>query len=268
MSETNRQSLTVTEALTRFHDRYAGGSGVVFGNALRSDGRSTYAALAAHAGGAVLDLACGDGSLTAAVLARGIPTVTGLDQNRTELAQARARFPELAFVEGDARDLPFPDGAFDTVLCHMALMLIPDGDRVAAEVRRVLRPGGGFAGVVGDGLDTTNPVVPALMPAINTVVAEAGLHIDYPGERWTDAEVAGRFPGWAATSEVAVLEQHVPLERFAHFVTLHYYGVGLLDGAFADHARELALEVGRAHAVDGRVRWTTRTRAFSLRAPA
>lgn len=45
-------------------------------------------------------------------------------------------------VIGDARDLAFGDGAFDTVLCAMAQSTIPGQRRALAEMRRVLRPGG------------------------------------------------------------------------------------------------------------------------------
>lgn len=53
--------------------------------------------------------------------------------------------------QGRAQDLPFADDSFDACVSHMALMLMSDVEDVAAEVARVLRPGGVLACVVGGG---------------------------------------------------------------------------------------------------------------------
>ncbi|MGW9347445.1 class I SAM-dependent methyltransferase [Nocardiopsis flavescens] len=72
--------------------------------------------------------------------------LTGLDLSPAMLALARRRAAALGravtLVEGDAQDLPFADGDFDTVLCALALCTIPDQRRALAEMYRVLRPGG------------------------------------------------------------------------------------------------------------------------------
>jgi len=44
--------------------------------------------------------------------------------------------------QADAMQLPFPDGAFDTVVCQFGVMFFPDKARAFAEARRVLAPGG------------------------------------------------------------------------------------------------------------------------------
>lgn len=257
----------MADALTRFHNRYAGASHEVFGRATRDDGRSSYAWLADHAPpGRILDLACGDGALAEQVVVRG-RAVEGLDRNAAELACARERLPGVALHEGDARDLPFPDGSFDGVLSHMALMLIPDGDRVAAEIRRVCQPGGTVAGVVGDGLDRENPLVMDVMPAMHTVLDEADLRIDYPHERWTVEDLARRFPGAAIAEERFRIEQAVPLESFDRFLGLHFYGFGLLEGAFRETADAIARDIGARHAVDGAVRWSGLVRGFTAVLP-
>jgi len=46
-----------------------------------------------------------------------------------------------------AESLPFPDGSFDVVTCNHTLYHVPDRDRALAELARVLRPGGRFAGI-------------------------------------------------------------------------------------------------------------------------
>ncbi|MEJ8281597.1 class I SAM-dependent methyltransferase [Pseudonocardia spirodelae] len=51
---------------------------------------------------------------------------------------------------GDGAALPFPDGAFDAVVCFTMLHHVPtpgEQDRLFAEATRVLRPGGTFAGI-------------------------------------------------------------------------------------------------------------------------
>jgi len=48
-------------------------------------------------------------------------------------------------VNGDALDLPFPDGAFDRIVCSEVLEHIWDDERAISEIVRVLRPGGRFA---------------------------------------------------------------------------------------------------------------------------
>ncbi|WP_306369490.1 class I SAM-dependent methyltransferase [Nocardiopsis sp. CC223A] len=72
--------------------------------------------------------------------------LTGLDLSPRMLAAARRRASALGrpvtLVEGDAQDMPFDDGGFDTVLCALALCAIPDQRRALEEMHRVLRPGG------------------------------------------------------------------------------------------------------------------------------
>jgi SAM-dependent methyltransferase len=239
----------------------------VFGRARRPDGRSSYAWLADQApSGAVLDLACGDGPLLALLIERGAHP-EGLDRSAAELSHAARRVPGARLHEADAHSLPFPDGSFDAVLSHMALMLIPDGDQVAREIVRVSKRGAVFAGVVGAGVDRDSALVGELMPAIHTVLEEAGLAIDYPSERWSDADLARRLPGATVQSETFVVSQRVELHDFPRFIGLHYYGVGLLEEPFRAQADAISHTIGMRHAVDGAVRWTTAMRGFRAELP-
>jgi SAM-dependent methyltransferase len=72
--------------------------------------------------------------------------LTGLDLTPETLAVAEARAKEIgrrvALMEGDAHDLPFADGAFDTVVCTYSLCSVPDVPRAISEMKRVLKPGG------------------------------------------------------------------------------------------------------------------------------
>jgi len=95
--------------------------------------------LAAQAGDSLLDVGCGTGWFTRRAAADGF-NATGLDPNPDWLNFARAHSdPELKWVEGDARELPFEDAHFDHVLSIAALCFV-DGERQAvAECVRVAR---------------------------------------------------------------------------------------------------------------------------------
>jgi len=101
------------------------------------------------AGQVVLSLACGQGQ-DARLLARLGARVTGIDVSTEMLRYAReheAASPRgIAYLRGDAQDLAaLADESFDGVLCHMALMDIPELTPTIRSVARVLRPGGWFA---------------------------------------------------------------------------------------------------------------------------
>ncbi|HEX9410774.1 MAG TPA: class I SAM-dependent methyltransferase [Actinomycetota bacterium] len=70
----------------------------------------------------------------------------GLDLSPEMLALAETRAKEMGrtigLTEGDAQDLPFADGSFDTVVCTYALCSVPDDARAISEMHRVLKPGG------------------------------------------------------------------------------------------------------------------------------
>lgn len=124
--------------LADFHAEQPGITEDVLGRA-RNDGDTPYGWLAEEvpAGARVLDLACGNGALRPRLDPR---RYLGVDNVAAELAAARRRgVPEV--VRADATRLPLPDGSVDTVVCSMALMLLPL-EATLREIRRVLSPGG------------------------------------------------------------------------------------------------------------------------------
>jgi SAM-dependent methyltransferase len=64
------------------------------------------------------------------------------DLSRGMLVEARQRVPTAQVAVADAQALPFPSAAFDRVTANHMLYHVPDMDRAAAELRRVLRPDG------------------------------------------------------------------------------------------------------------------------------
>lgn len=106
------------------------------------------------AGGKVLDLASGAGepALSAARRAGGDGFVIGTDLVPAMLTGAVRRAagvsPHPAFAAADMTALPFPDAAFDAVICRFGIMFVPDALGALSEVRRVLKPGGRAAFMV------------------------------------------------------------------------------------------------------------------------
>jgi SAM-dependent methyltransferase len=93
----------------------------------------------------ILDVGCGDGTLTHKIIERGA-TVVGVD-NSPELA-AVARAVGLDVRIGDAAEMAF-DAEFDAAFSNAALPWMPEKARVAAAIFRALKPGGRFAGEMG-----------------------------------------------------------------------------------------------------------------------
>jgi ubiquinone/menaquinone biosynthesis C-methylase UbiE len=95
----------------------------------------------------VLEVSCGHGG-GAAYLARALQPrrYTALDLNASGIrfCQSRHRIDGLAFVQGDAENLPFEPDTFDAVINVEASHCYPKFPRFLAEVARVLRPGGHF----------------------------------------------------------------------------------------------------------------------------
>jgi demethylmenaquinone methyltransferase/2-methoxy-6-polyprenyl-1,4-benzoquinol methylase len=95
----------------------------------------------------VLDLCCGTGDMTAALMrlrpAQG-EAVTGLDFSAEMLGRARVKYAEAnaEWVEGDAMRLPYPDASFDLVTAAFGFRNLSNYADGLAEIARVLRPGG------------------------------------------------------------------------------------------------------------------------------
>jgi len=107
-------------------------------------------------GHSVLDVACGTGVVAraAADLVGDNGRVVGVDLNQAMLTVAERLRPDVEWRQGDVAALPFPDGAFDVVVCQAALMFFPDVGQALRELARVTTSGGTIGVQVFASLDS------------------------------------------------------------------------------------------------------------------
>jgi len=124
---------------------WASGDYGTIGTTLQIVGESLCEAVDLRAGAKVLDVAAGNGNSSLAA-ARRWADVTSTDYVPGLLDQGRRRAEAdrlpIAFQEADVEALPFADGTFDVVLSSFGVMFTPNHARAAAEMLRVVRPGG------------------------------------------------------------------------------------------------------------------------------
>lgn len=140
-------------------------------------------------GQAVLDVACGPGTVTRRAARRVGPegNVTGCDLSPAMLSLARAKDPNDAsapidYVECPADALAVPDDSFDVVTCQQGLQFFPDRAAALAEMRRALRPGGRVGIAVWCAIEDCPPffaLANALRQVLGSDVADA-----YEGGPW------------------------------------------------------------------------------------
>lgn len=123
-------------------------------------GRPVVELLAPAAGERILDLGCGDGVLTAAIVETGAEVV-GVDSSPGMVAAAHKRGIDARLA--DAYELPF-DAEFDAVFSNAALHWMTQPGEVVRGVARALRPGGRFVGEFG-GHGNVAAIVTALVAA-------------------------------------------------------------------------------------------------------
>ena len=131
--------------------------------------RSTARQIVAEDPRVVLDLACGTGDLSFAVMQEAMSpcTVLGADFSRPMLSLAlekHARLPEhrfpIRFMQANVLALPLPDASVDVVTNAFLLRNLVDLDVFFGECYRVLRPGGRFVS-----LEITHPPLPGFRSA-------------------------------------------------------------------------------------------------------
>jgi len=132
--------------------------------------------LAPRPGERILDVGCGEGTLTEQIVARGA-TVVGIDASQDMIDAARMRGLDVRLL--NAETLPF-ENEFDAVFSNAALHWVRDHDALLDGVARALRRGGRFVAEFGG-----RGNIAAIEAAIKTVLARRhlppGTRRYYPG---------------------------------------------------------------------------------------
>lgn len=117
-------------------------------------------ALDLQPGQQILDVAAGIGTTALLLAVERDVDVLGIDLGDTQVARARTRASDAGlsdrarFELGDAERLPVDDDVYDAVVCECAFCTFPDKATAAAELARVIRPGG-QVGITDIWLDPT-----------------------------------------------------------------------------------------------------------------
>ena len=172
MTTINLESAPLVDALTeRSRATWTSGDfGRIAAGYVRGAGEFI-ARLELGVGDRVLDVACGTGNL-AIPAARTGATVTGVDIAPNLVAQAKARAAAeslaISFDVGNAEELPYESGRFDTSVTMFGAMFAARPERAASELLRVTRSGGRVAmanwtptGFIGQMLKATVAYAPA-----------------------------------------------------------------------------------------------------------
>lgn len=112
--------------------------------------------LAVRPGAQWLDIGCGTGALTAAIIDHAAPaSVQAVDPSLAYVLHARrgVRDRRATFVVADARRLPQPTGSVDAVVSALVLNFVPEPELALAEMARVARQAGTVAAYVWDYAD-------------------------------------------------------------------------------------------------------------------
>ena len=104
--------------------------------------------------GRALDVGCGTGALSQALIDQNARHVIGIDPSAAYVAHATTRTrrdgARVSFLVADATALPFAAETFDALVCGLVLNFVPQPLAAVREMRRVVRNGGVVAGYVWD----------------------------------------------------------------------------------------------------------------------
>ncbi len=112
--------------------------------------------LGVPAGKRWVDVGCGTGALSQAILKAASPgEVKGIDRSEgyTAYAKERVKDPRASFKLGDAQDLPLDTATYDVAVSGLVLNFVPQPNRMVAEMARVTKPGGSIGAYVWDYAD-------------------------------------------------------------------------------------------------------------------
>jgi SAM-dependent methyltransferase len=184
-----------------------------------------------------VDVGCGTGALTEAILARADPvSVTGVDPSAGFVEAARGRLLDARarVVVGDAASVPLEDRSAEAVVCGLVLNFVPDLTAAMREMHRVVAPGGTLAGYVWDYAGRMEllrrfwDTAIALDPAASSVDEGVRFPICSPGPLRRAFEAAG-----LVDVDVAVIDVPTVFRDFAACWAPFLRGIGPAPGYVA-----------------------------------
>ena len=155
-------------------------------------GASLLERLAPTTGERILDLGCGDGTLTRQIAERGA-TVVGVDASADFVSAARQAGVDARL--GDARTLAF-DGEFAAVFSNAVLHWVLDPDAALSGIFRALRPGGRFVAEFGG-----HGCVAAIVLAVTVALERRGRVLQSPWYFPTAEEYSAKLAAHGFTIE-------------------------------------------------------------------
>jgi SAM-dependent methyltransferase len=224
-----------------------------------------------------LEVGCGTGALSAAILAGTEPkSLVCVELSEGFLARARDNVPDrrAEFRQGDAQALPLETASRDVAVSALMLNFVPDREQALREMKRALRPGGTVAFYVwdypGGGVEFMRAfwtAAVALDPAARDLTEDRRFPFCTPEGLTALVGRAG-----LAAAECAVIEAPAVFRDFEDFWRPFTLGAGPAPGycmSLAPEARErlrLRLEASLPQAADGSI--PMKLRAWAVRARA
>jgi SAM-dependent methyltransferase len=223
---------------TRQQAAWSTGDYSVIGTTLQIVGESLAEACDLKTDERVLDVAAGNGNATLAAARRGC-LVTSTDYVGSLLERgaerARAEHLEVTFQTADVEALPFDDASFDAVLSTFGVMFAPDHVKSAAEMARVVRPGGR----IGLASWTPDSLIGRMFKVLGRYVPPpAG--VQAPSLWGTEAHLRSLFGPAAAAVQARPLHFAFRYRSAAHFIDVFRTWYGPVNKAFAAQSPEKA----------------------------
>jgi ubiquinone/menaquinone biosynthesis C-methylase UbiE len=223
---------------TRQQTAWATGDYAVIGTTLQIVGESLAEACDLKTDERVLDVAAGNGNATLAAARRGcVVTSTDFVGSLLERGAERARAERLdvAYQVADVEALPFADASFDAVVSTFGVMFAPDHARSAAEMARVVRPGGR----IGLANWTPDSLIGRMFKVLGRYVPPpAGVQ---PPSLWgTEAHLRTLFGEAAAAVQATPRHFAFRYRSAAHFIDVFRTWYGPVNKAFAAQTPEKA----------------------------
>ncbi|HXR87814.1 MAG TPA: class I SAM-dependent methyltransferase [Stellaceae bacterium] len=217
-----------------------------------------------------VDVGCGNGAFTQAIVDRCAPSaVKGIDPSEGQLAFARQRPAARVaqFDQGNAMALPYGDNSFDAGVMALVIFFVPDPAKGIAELARVVRPGGLIATYAWDMFGGGFPMQPiqAEMPAL-------GINPPAPPSAPASRIDAMRAL-WSGAGIGAIETREITVERgfasFDDFWTSTIPGASALAALPPDRLAELKERVRPRLPTDaaGRITYSSRANAIKGRLP-